>query len=120
MRTVAALVASLSVVGCAWLASPQARTIERAVLSDTAIACVLLHSMVPDSAVIAETCQLDRALTPIIETLLASHRAAAHREAVVASFGLTDAGNRCAAQDAGVDARADAGVDARADAEAGK
>lgn len=97
--------ALLALAGCAWLGSTQGKQAEKEVLQASQVFCALEHSLFP-VAEIEAACSIDHKLAPLLEQLLAEHRAAAKREQFAAAS--LDAGVRMpppwAPGDAGGDA----------------
>ena len=65
-------------LGCTWLASPEAKTTEKAILRTADVLCIIANAEL-DSAAVAEACSIERALMPEIQKLLAAQKAASKK-----------------------------------------
>ncbi len=88
--------------GCALLQSHEAKVVERQVLTDVQIGCVLTHELL-QAPVIETACAIEHGLAPVIEALLAAHRAAVRRG--MQARAVTIFGRELAEYDAGGDAK---------------
>lgn len=64
---------------------PPAKTVVKDVIDATKYACIFEQAVnLTDSAAIAEACQIDASLVPLLDQLLAAHRAAVAKAVVKA------------------------------------
>ncbi len=99
----------VGLLGCALLGSPEAKVVERQILNDVQIACVLEHAMLQVPA-LETACAIEHDLAPAIETVLATKKVSA-KMAANHSRPCLDCSDPWG--DAGADASKDAAKDSK-------